>query len=161
MRRNSVTGPFWTMLMITFVNVGYNYIVAKVILKMTHLLLFPFLMLILWPTILLTEALIYWIIRKRIVYPKYVWGHIACMLSAFVAVPLAGFFANGFFSRYMTKSEMFGVNRIGQRGQFIVFWSSVILGHVFFAMALKKSFTRDPVPGKDAENINLLDDVLN
>jgi hypothetical protein len=41
------------------------------------------------------------------------------------------------------------------------FWASLILGHIFFIIVLKKSLAKDAVTREEHENINLLDDVLN
>lgn len=51
--------------------------------------------------------------------------------------------------------------RGGNRLEPILFWSSIILGHVFLGMVLKESLSKRSLPREEPENINLLDDVLN
>jgi hypothetical protein len=161
MKRKSYTGPFWMMLIIAIISAVYNYGAARIILKMTHLRLMTFVLLFLWPMLLFAESIVYWMVRKRIVYRKYAWAHIFFTFLNFIIFPLIRALTVGFAARFPSFTVLHEAKRVEQEMQFSFFWSLIILGHVFFGMALKKSFTKDPVLKEDPENINLLDDVLN
>lgn len=163
MKRKTFTEPFWTMLMMGIFSVISNYISATIILKMQLSYLKPMvvLFLLLWPMLLLAEAIVYWIIRKKNVYRKYTWAHILFTFIGLVIVPVMGKLTNSLLSRSITRTRMIHATRIQNDMEVAFFWASIILGHMFFILVLKKSLAKAPVTGEQPETVNLLDDVLN
>src|SRR5438128_484032 len=61
---------------LTFIKVfGYAHMIRKYVLAV-----------FMWPTGLLIETFIYWLIRKRIHRKSWVWAHISCVVASLVCL---------------------------------------------------------------------------
>ena len=163
MRRKTLSGAFWVMLIIAIFSAISNYVSAKVILKIQISRMKPIvvLFLVLWPMLLFAEALVYRGIRKKIVYRKYAWGHIFFTFVAFIIIPLIWISTINLLPYFVTKETMTLTTRFERNMELPVFWVSIILGHVFFIIVLRKTFAKTSVTTGEPETVNLLDDVLN
>src|SRR5581483_10288516 len=90
MQSKKLLAPFWWMVAILLVVIAQSYIVlwtARIAhlssMRITYLLLF-----LMWPVVILAEAIVYYIIRKRIRNRKWVWAHIGFMFLGFVVLRL-------------------------------------------------------------------------
>ncbi|MBO9201252.1 MULTISPECIES: hypothetical protein [Niastella] len=111
-----------------------------------------------WPFIILIEAIIYWRIRKRIENRKWVWAHLLFSLFSFVLLVVLYFIAL-YCIFFITGGEGYSYYlTIMKRIQFYAFWSGVVVGNIFFIVAIVQSFSyqKSPLP---ADSNDLLGEV--
>jgi hypothetical protein len=132
--------PFWFMVGILFVSCIQSLFLFKQITKLatneiSGRILFNMLF---WPSLLFVEAFIYWMIRKRISVRKWVWAHLLFSLFAFVLLRIMqiviylSLYAN---SRDLADANIHIINRI----EFYTYWCSIVIGHMFFIIAIIRS----------------------
>jgi hypothetical protein len=107
------------------------------------------------PLIMFVEAVMYWTIRKRIIYRRDAWCHIIVFTSAYVLSFLARFVMAAILVMHMPASRQI---RAISYVQIYFFWALILTAHIFFARVLIKAFAKQPA--EQVENGNLLDDVL-
>jgi hypothetical protein len=109
------------------------------------------------PAIMLVEAMMYWIVRNRVVQRSDARRHVLfftlAYLTPFLKSLLFFFAARSFSVRNMATF----VNRVSLI-QACLFWLVTIYAHIFFVRVLIKAFDR-PVAAA-VESGNLLDDML-
>lgn len=150
------------MLVIGCIAACYFYYAANTVYRVGNHLKFRTLFLFfLWPTLLFSEAVFYWMARKRIVYPRNAWLHVGCMAFCFVVFPLLQAALILYIRRVVMRSDSARVISVVTTISATIYWTSIIIGHVFFGMVVKKSWAKTEVPPHNTDNVNLLDDVLN
>ena len=153
------TRPFW-ILLITAIFVALYYLVtffSLVRIREAHLPFLVYFFFILWPSLLLAEAIVYWTIRKRITERKHVWAHIWLVLFGFVFLQL--FVTLPYYLMRIMHRPTGSFMQINYIRMFF-FWGAFVIGHTFFIMVLVKAYSRKPQE-EVVESGNLLDDVLN
>ena len=165
MRKKTIVGPFWVMLVIGIIDALYNYAIYKHGVQSLRsnmaVSIKRMLLLYLWPTLLISESVLYWIVKRRIIYPKQAWVHVSCMLFCFIAYPLIIVFVVRYFNEFLSVNKRNGIAPTVYNILFYTYWASMVVGTAFFVMVLKKSFARPVVTPWDPDPVNLLDDVLN
>ena len=113
---------------------------------------------LLWPVLMILEAFVYWRIRKRNLLRKASLSHVCLFAFAY----LSYFIKGGVISiaaKIETMHEIDGFIEMVSRVQLLVFWLSIIGGHIFFIRVLRKARAQKHIqPATDPAN--LLDDVL-
>jgi hypothetical protein len=100
----------------------------------------------LWPSIILIEAIIYWFIRKKIVNRRWVWAHLLFSLFAFVLLFVLYFGILAILYAHTDKETYSSNLRLMQKIQSYAFWAGVIAGHIFFVVAIVRSFSVKKFP---------------
>lgn len=123
--------PVWFMLGIAIFAFFYNYLLFSVVYKintsaMTGFVLFMFL---LWPLLILSEGFVYWLIRYKITERKWAWAHVIFILFALVLLRCAEIILLALRIIRKTDSAI-------ARFETYLFWSSVIIAHIFFVIVL-------------------------
>jgi hypothetical protein len=112
------------------------------------------------PAIMLVEAVMYWIVRNRIVRRSDARRHVLFFTLAYLSPFLKSllfYFADNFFSMGNMATFVSRVNLV----QMCLFWLVTIYAHVFFVRVLIKAFDRPvEVAGRTGESAHMLDDVL-
>jgi hypothetical protein len=134
--------PFWFMAAILIVTLLQNLFLYRTIVKYGsgvpgNVLFF----LLMWPVILLIETVVYWWLRKRIAQRRWVWAHLLFSLLAFILVRLLQvivlFWAQLNYLNTSYDSFYPLINKI----EIYCFWGSVAVGHIFFIIAIVRSFS--------------------
>lgn len=113
---------------------------------------------LLWPVLMLTEAFVYWRIRKRNPLRKASWSHVCLFAFAYLSFFLKGGLIS-VVARIESKQEFNGFIEIVSRIQLLIFWLSIIGGHIFFIRVLRMARAQKHIQ-TDTDPANLLDDVL-
>jgi hypothetical protein len=100
----------------------------------------------LWPGLILGQAIVYWLIRKKLYNKSWVFLHTALISFAFLLLP--------FLSYYFRLPQIRISNFSGWN---LVFWFCVIAAHLFFILTLVKSFRK---PEQINEPPGLLDEFV-
>ena len=136
--------PFWFMLGILVFNSLENFFfVFPVIfgIRLFSLTWDIVFLIMIWPSILIAEAVVYWRIRKRIHERKWVWAHLLFSLFAFVLQYVFHFsillIVNSVIDGIAFSSFLLKMNLI----KFYTFWGNIIIGHVFFIVTIVRSFS--------------------
>jgi hypothetical protein len=111
---------------------------------------------LIWPVILLLEALVYWVIRRRNKVSLLSWTHAVIFCFAFLLNDIV-------FLLTVTHSPLVGGmhTRGGRNVLAGVFWALVILAHAAFLQVLILAFRKDKPVGKEGGGTeNILDDVV-
>lgn len=130
--------PFWFMLGIAIIG-GleelFVFITTFKFGKSKYLLLF-----LIWPSVLFVETIVYWLIRKKITERKWVWAHLLFSLFAFVLLWILYFLVSAVFfytNRGLLTENIVLLNKI----KLYCFWSGIVVGHIFFIVAIVRSFS--------------------
>lgn len=130
--------PVWLLSIAGLFQCILNLVVFKFQLKgFVYTPVFIF-FLLLWPGIAFIEAIVYWLIRKRITERRWVWTHVIFLFFALVMLRLL-----------MTVTLIVGsytgnaatVIQLTNKLDTYLFWSCVIIGHIFFVVALVKNLS--------------------
>lgn len=104
-----------------------------------------------WPSLILTESIIYWVIRKRIKERKWVWAHLLFSLLAFVLLMILRILISFIILAY-NQDQGTEILRLTNTIEFYIYWSSFVIGHVFFVVAIVRSFSGNTVQLPDDNN---------
>ena len=154
-------GPFWSMLILAVLAAFYYYGVGRPRIAGSHLRPLTLFLFCFWPTLLFSEAVFYRMVRKRIVYPGEAWLHISCMWYCFVIFPLLRVLIFRYLNEFVSLSERRRMVSVISTTLVLVYWASIIVGHVFFGMMAKRALAKPETPSQNTDTVNLLDDVLN
>jgi hypothetical protein len=133
--------PFWFMLGISVFHFLEDLFVFPVFF---HIHLFPLRrdmlsILMIWPSLLFTEAVIYWLIRKRMYERKWVWAHLLFSLFAFVLLWVLYCLVAAIF--YYINRALLKNAGLMNNIKFYCFWAGIVVGHIFFIVAIVRSFS--------------------
>lgn len=158
--KRSFTGPFWLMLvmgLLMLLSVSWYLREIGNLNGFTRLSLWRLLLL---PTMVLAEALIYWLIRRRNQYHALSWAHSGIFFFSFALNVVFTVFRNLHY-RYETAGESRISRQMGMHEQIYLFWALVIVAHLAFAAVLVNCFRKTPPMEKRGEGgENLLDDIV-
>ncbi|MFD2919596.1 hypothetical protein ACFS6H_07765 [Terrimonas rubra] len=114
---------------------------------------------IIWSIILLAEVIVYIKIRRLIYRKLWVWIHVLLINIALFIIPMsAGFLGTLVYD----ESENVRTTALWLFKNLIYFiFAFLILGHLFFALTLFKSFQLKKSAGKNDEAPGLLDEFVN
>ena len=145
--------PFWFMLGIMIVNMLEELFVLHALVKVVTIYSSKYVLLILvWPAILLVEAIIYWRIRKRIHERKWVWAHLLFSLFAFVLVWVL-YFGVGVILLYSDRDMLTRNRGLLNNIKFYCYWAAIIIGHIFFIVAIVRSLScKNAVASQEAND---------
>src|SRR5690242_10598219 len=119
--------PYWFMLGVMVINFLEFFINLKVSLKVTTNIPTKVLFIILlWPSFILVEVVIYWVIRKRINERKWVWAHLLFSLFTFVMLEILRFLVFALIFYYNRNNGYHSLPIINSI-YFYSFWSSFII----------------------------------
>jgi hypothetical protein len=136
--------PFWLMVGITVFYFSESLLLYRTVYKMQ---LYPsrwymISTMLLWPSILLVEATIYWFIRKRIENRRWVWAHLLFSLFAFVLLLILYFIVLLIVFEFNHDKDAYsGYLQTIQKIKFYTYWSSIVAGHIFFIIAVVRGFS--------------------
>ena len=114
-----------------------------------------YLMMFLWPSVLLIEVIFYRLVRRRIKERKFVWAHLILSLFSYAVLPLL-YVAAIFISYLVIPSTPVMKNLF--RVQMYSYWAGVIIGHVFFAVVIIQCFSSQQPPQSNDDN-DLLSEI--
>ena len=116
----------------------------------------PWLLLFIWPALLLLETIIYWFIRNRI--DKKLWAniHIACIIGGFILLPILLFGFNRFVADYFRMDSW----RLTQQIFFYASWILFGVGHLFFIATIVRSFYYKNDSEDDEEDTGILGEFI-
>lgn len=161
--KKNLTGPVWFLLIIGTVFTGLLFY-TFITITMTRLSwmnakynLPYYAWIIFWrPALMLIEAAIYWMIRKRNRYPRASWAH--CGLFIFTYFMPILILIPGFFTHHY---DDYKAARMHDSSSNILFWIVMLTAHAFFVWVLIQCYSKQqPAPEGPAKSENLLDDVL-
>jgi hypothetical protein len=160
MRRN-FTGPVWLLVIFGVVQAGVSYsIIASMLRSIVDvgqggMVLFA-LRMMMWPLVIIGEAVVYWMIRKRNRAQVLSWTHVVIFCIAFVL--------NAFVAAMTILHEPVAAGLRTRQGRIVeaaVFWALLVVSHVAFIQVLILAFRKEPPLRKTGEESeNLLDDVV-
>jgi len=117
--------------------------------------------LLIFPSLALTEALVYWLIRRRNKFYALSWVHCGIFFLSFVLNVLFTLFRTTHY-RYQISTDARVSRQIGMNEQSYFFWALLIVAHLAFVVVLVNCFRKAAPLIEDEERgqENLLDDVL-
>jgi hypothetical protein len=111
-----------------------------------------------WPVLILLETVVYWRIRRHIMYPSWVYLHVWSNLVAFFLLPMI-YILFVLFSRQLSSADAYQDSLSSfSRIRPIVFWMSVGVGHLFFTLTIIKTFSENKITTNEAAG--LLDEFI-
>jgi hypothetical protein len=149
--------PFGMMLGITVFTCIMNLIAFKFIGRLTTItgnILFG---LILWPSLVVVETFIYWLMRRRVRERRWVWTHLLFSLFAFVLVKIL-YLLVPYTLTFDGMDRGYNKLKLINQIQLYCFWSCIIIGHVFFIIAIVQSLSKNnaPLPGESDDFLSEL-----
>jgi hypothetical protein len=147
--------PFGVMVSLLIISCLQSVITFTVIKRfstggITGLVLFNMLF---WPLLILVDAIVYWMIRKRIMERKWVWAHLLFSLFAFVVLTILRITLYALIPMYAPDEGRDSIRLISTIEDYC-FFSSVILGHTFFIIALVRIYSgKNPQPPPDDNDL--------
>ena len=112
------------------------------------------------PAIILIEAIMYWMVRKRNVYRKATWTHVILFAIAYFTPYIKELLIVP-YAVYTRVPDVRSFMRSVTLGQICLFWGLTILAHIYFARTLIRIFAKQPAREEEpAQPENMLDDVL-
>jgi len=135
--------PFWFMVCILIVACFQSLLLFTITARYVSLKV-PLFNMLLWPSILIVEAVIYWLIKKKIAERKWVWAHLLFSLFAFVVLMIFRFVVSFLAITHSAAAAVNSIRLINTIGVYC-FWAGVVIGHAFFIVALVRSFSNKNV----------------
>ncbi|HXB92615.1 MAG TPA: hypothetical protein VNU72_10010 [Puia sp.] len=163
MKKESFIVPFLIMLLLaSYATIVTLELVRFYISSAIDLPWYNYVFLFCWPILFFCETYIYWHIRKNIRNRNVVWGHVICVTFALVSFPLVNWVMKAFFgSYYLNGPGLFEMGKSILTIYKILFWTSMVVGHISFVRVLSKAFLKKQSPSGDKEeSVNLLDDFV-
>jgi hypothetical protein len=114
-----------------------------------------FLLMFVWPLVLLIEVIFYWVVRRRIKERKFVWAHLFFSLFSFALLPIL--YVGVMIIAYMNspaKSVMRTIFLI----QHYSYWGAAIIGHIFFVIVIFQCFSAKQ-PRQPNDDNDLLSEI--
>lgn len=148
--RRAYNTPFVLMLIAAVLVLVYNSVIFRPLIVERRLSVYVLVMYLIWPVILLGEAMVYLIVRRRIYDRRSALVHLWLVYFGFLILPLlfmvlARVMPYGLWLRYIFYVRLF------------LFWGTFIIGHIYFGRVL----ARRPAPlPESSDGENILDDVL-
>ena len=151
--------PIWVMVGILIVSCLQSLIVFKLTMRftigeITGTVLFNMLFL---PSLILVDAIIYWMIRKRIMERKWVWAHLLFSLFAFVVLMILRLVVTFLAITHNLDGGRESI-RLFNTIEGYFFWGSIIIGHVFFIVAIVRIYANDS-PQLPPDDNDLLSEI--
>ena len=162
MLKKKFTAPVWGMIILGVLTAGRSWLIFhSVHFEIRTLKEFGFsLLFFIWPAISFIEAIDYWRIRKRNLSRQDSRTHVLLFVLAIYVLPIIRAFLIGFPRRSIRKYNLFKMEEIVNKGQFILTWVFIITAHIFFVRVLRKYFSKEaPVEATAPGPVNILDDV--
>jgi hypothetical protein len=166
MRKRNLTGPFWLLLIFGFfkalsasawISFFLSLQVEKRYLYDSRLNLW---LLVFWPVLIIAEALLYWRIRHRNIYPRASWLHVMLLFFAFLLPVLKSITRIIVYDRINVRTDSLVYGRKADNTNNYLFWIIMVIAHCFFVWVIINCFKKKaPVP-EDIQTVNLLDDFL-
>ena len=137
--------PIWVMVSILIFSSLQSLIVLKVSVplttkEITGTILFNMLF---WPSLISIDTIVYWVIRKRIMERKWVWAHLLFSLFGFVILMILRFLAIFFLPITHNLDGGRESIRLMNIIEGYCFWGSIIIGHVFFIVAIVRIYANN------------------
>jgi hypothetical protein len=165
--KRTFTGPFWGILIleIVYITLALFAIYFLEMMKIRYPSMsgrydISYIMIIkslVWVVVLSGEAILYWRVRKRNIYRRESWGHVLILILAFVLPALENIFVL-FLGKALNIRDIYKM-RSSYYVQQAIYWSLVVLAHVFFVRVVVRCFKKgvkiEEVPGM----VNILDDI--
>jgi hypothetical protein len=161
--KRSFTGPVWLLLVIGLVQGLFAWGALQLISELyirpgarTLISTFTIIYTLMWPVILLLEAMTYWLIRRRNKMKLLSWTHAVILSFAFVL-------HDSVFILTILHSPLVAVmyTRGGRNAEAAVYWALVLLAHAAFLQVLILAFRKpEPVKSEGGGAENILDDVI-
>ena len=109
--------------------------------------------------VLLSEAIVYWKLRKTFYNMSWVWCHICLLYFILMVMPIVYLFLLPILNRSYSPEQygevMLNISRI----RVIIFWSGLIIAHIFFVLTIVKSnWKKESAESLANEPANLLDE---
>jgi hypothetical protein len=159
MKRN-FTGPFWLLLvmgLLMLLSVSWYFGETAGINGFSRLSMWRLLAL---PALVLVEAGMYWLIRRRNKFYALSWVHCGIFCLSFILNILFMVLRIMHYSYQTSTNERVG-RQIVMQEQIYFFWGLVIVAHLAFAAVLVNCFRKVPaLEEKDEGGGNILDDVM-
>jgi bacteriorhodopsin len=96
---------------------------------------------LIWPSIAFIDAIIYWLIRKRIGDRKLIWAHMLFSLFALVLLWVVYFFVFLIIDGFNNGKGWGGYLQKMQTIKLYTFVFSIVIGHVLFIVAIVRSLS--------------------
>ena len=153
--RKSYMVPFWVMIILLIVVIGYyvflyiwlnSYAFQEVIRKQT----------VVWATYvggLLAETLVYFFLRKMKIRRSLIWSHVGALWFSFVIIPLVFGIIQFFQSLNYSPEEFRSAGILLRRIRFVLFWSALVIGHIFFIAAIINGLRRKAAPDTEDDEM--------
>jgi hypothetical protein len=161
--KRSFTGPVWLLLIIGLVQAWFAWGTLQLISELyirpgvtTSISMLTIVYILMWPVILLLEAMTYWLIRRRNKMKLLSWTHAVILSFAFVL-------HDSVFILTVLHSSPVAViyTRGGRNAEAAVYWALVLLAHAVFLQVLILAFRKPDLMTKEGDGAgNILDDVI-
>lgn len=142
--KRSFTGPAWLLLIFGLVQGLFAWRMFSTVTALE------------WPSILVAEGVVYWLIRRRNRMGLLSWTHAVILCVAFLLFDCV------FVLTVLHSSLAVGMHTKGGRNVVVgVFWALVLLAHGAFAQVLILAFRKpEPIKKEGSGTENILDDVI-
>lgn len=110
------------------------------------------------PAIMLAEAFIYWIVRKRNTLRRDTWNHVLIFGLAYATV-IVKMLLIAYLAINYRKEQALSIMRIVNLAQTCIFWGLIIVAHIFFVRLLMRASLEKPAAQQTTPSENVLDDI--
>lgn len=165
MPKKSFNAPIWILCVSAIFTFAVNYFVYLTIdqINTTTTLKYPsyrFFYVWIWSALMLLDAAIYFIIRKKINNKAFAWLHISCILLTFYVLPAIAPILAFIASNYLSNPGMLGIAMSLRRIQPLMMWFILIIGHAFFIATIAKSFNKKRLSADNEQSTGILTGIV-
>jgi hypothetical protein len=164
MSKRNFTAAFWFMFVLGIIAAsmsGYALYSLIHILPLSYQMsLFYKMTFFFLPAIMLIEAMMYWIVRKKDIHRRTAWSHVLLFSFAYSTLFLKELLFL-FYDNFTPAADETSYINYVNRGQIWLFWGLTVTAHIFFVRVLVKAFSKKPAVQQEAiPSENMLDDIL-
>lgn len=140
--RKSYMTPFWMMSVLTVIVTSY-YVFAYLWLKrhaseeVVRAQLAPR---SIEMGMLIVETIAYWLLRKATIRRSLIWFHVGALWFSFLFLAFITGVVQVYMSANYSPSDFYSAAVLMARIRFGLFWGAVVIGHIFFVVAIVDAF---------------------
>ena len=118
-------------------------------LPVEHAIRSVILQMLLTSIILLAEAIMYWIMKNRLYRMQWVWFHVSSLYFVVLVLPILFVFLNYMIRRrFEIWDELEWIRKLNLLRN-ILFWSALLIGHLYFVLTIVKAFSKKGEPEEE------------
>lgn len=111
-----------------------------------------------FPVLYIGEGIVYFLLRKRNINRSFVNVHLRCLLFENIIFPFFIAILAQLLSNFLSEEQYQSNMALFGKGRLVIIWAVFIIGHIFFVLAIVKSFNSQKEELKEDEPDGFLDE---